>query len=147
MVRKANCLLATFPRVGPFILTHLFQSYCLSLYNSGPSYALLFRTLNLLSIRFSVESGVFLPVVTPTLFTKLPNCTVYSMWFIVVQFFTQNACHARNGACTNYCLLVSLSLSLAVRCCLASSGSPLPLELPLLLLLLLTFSTLVMEHC
>ena len=35
MVRKANCLLATFPRVGPFILTRLFQSYCLSLYGSG----------------------------------------------------------------------------------------------------------------
>jgi len=35
MVRKANCLLATFPRVSPFILTRLFQSYCLSLYGSG----------------------------------------------------------------------------------------------------------------
>jgi len=35
MVRKANCLLANFPRVGPFILTRLFQSYCLSLYGSG----------------------------------------------------------------------------------------------------------------
>jgi len=35
VVRKANCLLATFPRVGPFILTRLFQSYCLSLYGSG----------------------------------------------------------------------------------------------------------------
>ena len=35
VIRKANCLLATFPRVGPFILTRLFQSYCLSLYGSG----------------------------------------------------------------------------------------------------------------
>ena len=35
MVRKANCLFATFPRVGPHILTRLFQSYCLSLYGSG----------------------------------------------------------------------------------------------------------------
>ena len=35
MVRKANCLFATFPRVGPYILTRLFQSYCLSLYGSG----------------------------------------------------------------------------------------------------------------
>ena len=34
MVRKANCLFATFPRVGPYILTRLFQSYCLSLYGS-----------------------------------------------------------------------------------------------------------------
>ena len=33
--KKANCLLATFPRVGPFILTRHFQSYCLSLYGSG----------------------------------------------------------------------------------------------------------------
>ena len=35
MVRKANCLFATFPRVGPFILTRLFQSYCMSLYGSS----------------------------------------------------------------------------------------------------------------
>ena len=35
MVRKANCLFATFPRVGPHILTCLFQSYCLSLYGSS----------------------------------------------------------------------------------------------------------------
>ena len=35
MVRKANCLFASFPRVGPYILTRLFQSYCLSLYGSG----------------------------------------------------------------------------------------------------------------
>ena len=32
MVRKANCLFSSFPRVGSFILTRLFQSYCLSLY-------------------------------------------------------------------------------------------------------------------
>ena len=32
MVRKANCLLANFPRVGPFILTHLFQSYTVCLF-------------------------------------------------------------------------------------------------------------------
>ena len=31
MVKKANCLLASFPRIGPFILTRLFQSYYLSL--------------------------------------------------------------------------------------------------------------------
>ena len=35
MVRKANCLFVSFPRVGPYILTRLFQSYCLSLYGSG----------------------------------------------------------------------------------------------------------------
>ncbi len=35
MVRKANCLLASFPRVGSPILSHLFQSYCLSLYGSS----------------------------------------------------------------------------------------------------------------
>ena len=35
MVKKANCLLASFPRVGPIILTRLFQSYCLSLYGSA----------------------------------------------------------------------------------------------------------------
>ena len=34
MVRKANYVLATFPFVGPHILTKLFQSYCLSLYGS-----------------------------------------------------------------------------------------------------------------
>ena len=32
MVRKANCLLASFLRVGPLVLTRLFQSYCLSLF-------------------------------------------------------------------------------------------------------------------
>ena len=35
MVRKANCLFASFPRVGPSIMTHLFQSYCLSLHGSS----------------------------------------------------------------------------------------------------------------
>ena len=35
MVKKANCLLASFPRVGPIILTRLFQSSCLSLYGSA----------------------------------------------------------------------------------------------------------------
>ena len=98
MVRKANCLLATFPRVGPSILTHLFQSYCLSLYNSGLSYALLFRTLNLLSVRFSVESGVFQPVVTPTLFTTLPS--LFNVIYRHSNFHTK--CVPRNGACTKF---------------------------------------------
>ncbi len=35
MVKKANCLFATFPRVGPYVLTRLFQTYCLSLYGSS----------------------------------------------------------------------------------------------------------------
>ena len=35
MVRKANCLFASFPRVGSPILSRLFQSYCLSLYGSS----------------------------------------------------------------------------------------------------------------
>ena len=72
MVRKANCLLANFPRVGPFILTHLFQSYTVCLFMalaSGHSHALLFRTLKLPSIRFYIEPGVFLPAVIPALFT------------------------------------------------------------------------------
>ena len=34
MIRKANCLFASFPGVGPSILSRLFQSYCLSLYGS-----------------------------------------------------------------------------------------------------------------
>ena len=34
MVAKANCLFASFPRVGPSVLTHLFRSYCLSLHGS-----------------------------------------------------------------------------------------------------------------
>ena len=37
MVRKANCLFASFPRVGSPILSRLFQSYCLSLYGSSIS--------------------------------------------------------------------------------------------------------------
>ena len=35
MVRKANCLFASFPRVRSPILSRLFQSYCLSLYGSS----------------------------------------------------------------------------------------------------------------
>ena len=35
MVKKANCVIASFPGVGPFILTRLLQSYCLSLYGSN----------------------------------------------------------------------------------------------------------------
>lgn len=35
MVNKVNCILNTFPGVGPFILTRLFQAYCLSLYSSN----------------------------------------------------------------------------------------------------------------
>ena len=34
MIRKANCLFASFSGVGPAILSRLFQSYCLSLYGS-----------------------------------------------------------------------------------------------------------------
>lgn len=34
MIRKATCLFASFPGVGPSILSRLFQSYCLSLYGS-----------------------------------------------------------------------------------------------------------------
>ena len=34
MIRKANCLFASFPGVGPAILSRLFLSYCLSLYGS-----------------------------------------------------------------------------------------------------------------
>ena len=32
---SANCLFASFLRAGSYILTRLFQSYCLSLYGSG----------------------------------------------------------------------------------------------------------------
>ena len=35
MVKKANCLLASFPRVGPVVLTRLFQTYCLPLSGSA----------------------------------------------------------------------------------------------------------------
>ena len=35
MVKKANCLLASFPKAGPAIPTRLFQSYCLPLYGSA----------------------------------------------------------------------------------------------------------------
>lgn len=35
MVKKANYLFASFPRVGPSIMTRLFQSYCLSLHGSS----------------------------------------------------------------------------------------------------------------
>lgn len=34
-VRKTNCLFVSFPRVGPLIMTHLFQSYCLLLHGSS----------------------------------------------------------------------------------------------------------------
>ena len=61
IVRKANCLLGTytFPRVGPFILTRLFQSYCCSLYGSG-LWSLLCPALH----NVEVESGLFLHIVT-----------------------------------------------------------------------------------
>ena len=35
MVRKANCLLLSFPTVRPDIQTRLFRAYCLSLYGSS----------------------------------------------------------------------------------------------------------------
>ena len=35
MVRKANYLLASFPRVTPHVMSHLFQAYCLSLHGSS----------------------------------------------------------------------------------------------------------------
>ena len=52
MVKKANCLLASFPRVGPFILTRLFQSYCLSLYGSA-LWTLSCPTLRLIEVAFN----------------------------------------------------------------------------------------------
>ena len=53
MVRKANCLFVSFPRVGPYILTRLFQSYCLSPYTD-----LVYVILKLPVIRFFAEFGV-----------------------------------------------------------------------------------------
>ena len=35
MVRKANCLFASFPSVYSFVMTHLFRCYCLSLHGSS----------------------------------------------------------------------------------------------------------------
>ena len=81
MVRKADCLLGTytFPRVGPFILTHLFQSYCCSLYGSD-LWSILCPALQ----NIEVESGLFLPIVTSALSTELPIFTAYSTSFIIV---------------------------------------------------------------
>ena len=58
VVRSANCLLATFPRVGPFILTCVFFNPTVCLFMSlasGQSHALLFRTLKLPSIRLFIH--------------------------------------------------------------------------------------------
>ena len=35
MVKKANCLFASFPHGGPVVLTCLFHTYCLPLYGSA----------------------------------------------------------------------------------------------------------------
>ena len=51
-VKKANCLLASFPHVGPFILTRLFQSYCISLYGSA-LWALSCPALHLIEVAFN----------------------------------------------------------------------------------------------
>ena len=66
IVRKANCLFATFPRVGPYILIRLFQSYMALVF--GHSHPLLYKILKLPLIRFFVEFGVSPLVVTPVLF-------------------------------------------------------------------------------
>ena len=56
MVKKTNCLLASFPRVGPFILTRLFQSYCLSLYGSA-LWSLSCPALHLIEVAFNRVLG------------------------------------------------------------------------------------------
>jgi len=71
MVRKANCLLATFQELVPLSSPVSFNPIvCLLMaLASGHSHALLFRILKLPSIRSYVESGVSLPVIIPALFT------------------------------------------------------------------------------
>ena len=67
MIRKANCLFASFPRVGSPVLSRLFQSYCLSLYGSS-IWSLSSSSLHNLEIAFNKilrRYGVFLTVVIP----------------------------------------------------------------------------------
>ena len=52
MVRKANCLLVSFPRVGCSILTRLFHSYCLALYGCS-LWSLSCPTLRNLEVAFN----------------------------------------------------------------------------------------------
>lgn len=68
---------------------------------SCPSYAMLFGTLKLLSVRFSL--------VTPTLFTKLPNFTAYSTSLFVVQIPFGISCMLSLPACPNHFCDWSLS--------------------------------------
>jgi len=70
MVRKANCYLLLSQELVPLPSPVFNPTVCLFMaLVSGHSHALLFRTLKLPSIRFYVESGVFLPAVIPALFT------------------------------------------------------------------------------
>ena len=79
MVKKANCLVAFFPCVGPFLLTRLFQSYCLSLY--GPALWTLscpaLHSSRSLSTGCCAAFGAFPIVVTPELLIWLPISTVF----------------------------------------------------------------------
>ena len=88
MLRKADCLLATFPRVGPFILTHLFQSYCCPLYGSG-LWSLLCPALQNIEVGFSkvLRRIWILPAHSHTCIVhlELPIFTAYSTSFIIVR--------------------------------------------------------------
>ena len=88
VIRKADCLLATFPRVGPFILTHLFQSYCCPLYGSG-LWSLLCPALQNIEVGFSkvLRRIWILPAHSHTCIVhlELPIFTAYSTSFIIVR--------------------------------------------------------------
>ena len=78
MIRKANCLLASFPGIGPAILSRLFQSYCL-VRVSGPCLLLLYAILRWHLTKFCVRSGACIIVVTQQLYILLRIYLVSSM--------------------------------------------------------------------
>ena len=70
IVRKANCLFATFPRVGPYILTVYLSptAFPFMALVFGHSHPLLYKILKLPLIRFFVEFGISPLIVTLVLF-------------------------------------------------------------------------------
>ncbi len=86
MGKKANYLFASFPRLTPPVITHLFQfiAFPFMAVASGLCHLLPFTILKLHSINCYAESGTCPLVAIRPLSTSSLNSTAYSMWFIAV---------------------------------------------------------------
>ena len=104
MVRKANCLLTTFWCADSLVKTHLFRSYCLSLYGA-PLWQLSTKALKSLEVSFNMilRKIWHLP---PDSHTSIVHCTsylssVFNMVYSRCSSLIHHACNSSSYVVTS----------------------------------------------